>query len=79
MKSTSITVTATSAIEFTKGQVEIIEKAVKDKYKVSSVTIEKVVNPNVIGGVKLTINSVEYDGTVQGKLAAVKSQLMSQL
>ncbi len=79
MKTTTITVIATSALELTKVQVETISTAVKKKYDVSSVTIEKVVNPALIGGIKLTINSVEFDGTVQGKLAKIRSQLLNQL
>ena len=79
MKTDTLTVTVTTALELSKAQEEVISTAVKKKYAVSSVTIEKVVNPSVIGGIKVTINSVEFDGTVQGKLAKVRSQLMSQL
>ena len=79
MKSTDLTVTVSTAVDLSSTQEKAIEKAVKAKHNVSSVTIEKVVDPKLIGGIKLTINSVEYDGTVAGKLAKVKSQLMSQL
>lgn len=79
MKSTELTVTVTTAVELSSAQEKTIVTAVKKKHDVSSVTIEKVVDPSVIGGIKLTVNSVEYDGTVAGKLARAKSQLMSQL
>ncbi|MCA9369352.1 MAG: F0F1 ATP synthase subunit delta [Pseudomonadales bacterium] len=79
MKSTDLTITVATAITLSSSQEKAIEKAVKEKRNVSSVTIEKIVDPKLIGGIKLTINSVEYDGTVAGKLAKLKSQLMSQL
>lgn len=79
MKSTELIVTVSTATELSSAQEKEIVAAVKQKHSVSSVTIEKVVDPTLIGGIKLTINSVEYDGTVAGKLTKLKSQLMSQL
>lgn len=79
MKSTELTVTVSTATALSAAQEKEIVAAVKEKHSVSSVTIEKVVDPNLIGGIKLTIDSVEYDGTVRGKLAKLTSQLMSQL
>jgi F-type H+-transporting ATPase subunit delta len=79
MNSKSIAITVTSAEALSKTQIAHITTAVKKKYEVSSVVVEEVVDPSVLGGIKLMINSVEYDGTVQGKLAQVRSQLMNQL
>jgi len=79
MKSTELTVTVSTAVQLSPAQEKDIIAAVKEKHSVSSVTIEKVVDPTLIGGIKLTINSVEYDGTITGKLTKLKSQLMSQL
>ncbi len=79
MKSTDVIVTVTSAVELTSAQEKALAQAVKKKRNVSSVTIEKVVDPSVIGGLTVTIDSVEFDGTVAGKLEKIKSQLMRQL
>lgn len=45
--------------------------------KFGSVTIEYSVDANIISGIKLTVNSVEYDGSVQGKLTEIKQQLLA--
>ena len=56
MKSTDLTITVATAITLSSSQEKAIEKAVKEKRNVSSVTIEKIVDPKLIGGIKLTIN-----------------------
>lgn len=79
MKAHSITVTVTSAIELSKTQLDSIKAAVKQKHKAEDVVIETILDPSCIGGVKLTINSVEYDATVRGKLEQVRSQLFGSI
>lgn len=79
MKSNSITVTVTAAEPLSKTQLETIKAAVKKKYEVTDVMIEAIVDQTVLGGVKLVIDSIEYDGTVQGKLAQVRSQLLNHI
>ncbi len=79
MKAHSITVTITSAIELTKSQLDSIKAAVSQKHKVDEVVLDTIIDPSCIGGVKLTINSVEHDATVRGKLEQVRSQLFGQM
>lgn len=79
MKAHSITVTVTSAIELSKSQLDAVKSAVKQKHKAEEIELETVLDPSCIGGVKVTINSVEYDATVRGKLEQVRSQLFGSL
>lgn len=74
----TLTVTATTALELSAEQKKIIEKAIKEKYSVTEVTVENTIDPTCIGGIKLSVNGTEYDSTVTGKLNQVRSHLMSQ-
>lgn len=75
----TLSVTATSAVDLTKKQVETILEAVKKTHKSAELQLNQVVDPTVLGGIRLTIGSVEYDGTVAAKLARLKYQLKDNL
>ena len=70
-------VTITSATALSSVQVKKITEAVEKKHKNASV--ETVVDPSVIGGLKLRIGSKTLDGTVSQKLAMIKNQLAKEL
>lgn len=78
MKST-IKVTVTSAIELTKPQVKKITDAVAKKYSGSTVEIKQVVDPAVIGGIKVSLGSEEIDATTYNKLEKLHLQLKQSL
>ncbi len=72
-------VTATSAIKLTEKQMDSIKKTVAQKFPKTKVEITNVVDGSIIGGVKLTINAVEYDATVTGKLERLRNHLLQQI
>ena len=47
----TLTVTATTALELSAEQKKIIEKAIKEKYSVTEVTVENTIDPTCIGGI----------------------------
>lgn len=77
MKTVSIKVV--SAIKLTKSQLDQIKKSVESKFKSTKLSLDTEVNKSVIGGIKLIINAVEYDATVQGKLDKLRSHLTEKL
>lgn len=74
----TLKVTATSAVELTKKQVDSIVKAVEKKQK-SAVEFKQVVDPAVIAGIKLTVGSEEIDATVYTKLEKLHAQLRDNI
>lgn len=62
----------TTAIPLTAVQRQKISEAVIEKH--GSVTIEEVVDPLVIGGIKIVIGSKEYDRTIAGRLQQLHQQ-----
>lgn len=74
-----VSVKVTTAIKLTTSQVANIEKAVAKKHTASDIEFEYIVDPQVIGGIKLMIGSTELDSTLQSKLQAVKQQLLTNL
>lgn len=74
----TLKVTATSAVELTKKQVDSIVRAVEKKQK-SAVEFKQVVDPAVIAGIKLTVGSEEIDATVYTKLEKLHAQLRDNI
>ena len=62
----------TSAVPLSTAQYKILSDAVTEKY--GSIGIEEVVDPSVIGGIKIVIGSKEYDRTIAGRLNQLKKQ-----
>lgn len=73
-----VTVTVTAAQELTKEQLTKLATAVEKK-RGEKVSVNVVVDPSVIGGVKVQIGSAEYDATIDGKLAHLRQELMQSL
>lgn len=71
-------VTITTAHKLSSSHLSKIKKSVGSKYG-EDVVYSEVVDPSVIGGIKLLIGSKEIDSTVSGKIARLKKQLESQL
>ncbi|HYD35647.1 MAG TPA: F0F1 ATP synthase subunit delta [Vitreimonas sp.] len=74
-----LTVTITSAIELTAKQLESIQKAVQKKYSHQEISYQTEVDPGVIGGISIRIGSLEFDGTLKQKFAALRQGLKASL
>lgn len=62
----------TTAIPLTAQQYKTVADAVAQKH--GSIVIDEVVDPAVIGGIKIVIGSKEYDRTVAGRLRQLQKQ-----
>ncbi len=71
MPKTSVTITA--AQKLTVAQRKEITTLLKPK--LGEVTINEVVDPEVIGGFKLSVGNQDFDVTTQGKMKALESLL----
>ncbi len=74
-----VSVKITTAIELSATQRTAMEKALTKARPDQKLSFEYVVDPKVLGGVKLTVGSQELDGTVRTKLSAIKHQLLTNL
>lgn len=74
-----MTIKVTTAVELTKVQRTTIEKTLSAKFKTQHPEVEYVVDPKVLGGVKLTIGSRELDGTLQARLQQVRTVLTQNI
>jgi F-type H+-transporting ATPase subunit delta len=72
-----LNVVVSSAVSLTAGQLEKIKKAVAKKYG-KDASVATVVDPNLIGGVTITLGSRQFDGSVKGKIARIKQSLEAQ-
>jgi F-type H+-transporting ATPase subunit delta len=72
-------ISITTAVPLPEKVTENLINQLKTKLKVNSIQLESKVDPEVIGGVKLIINSVEYDSTIQGKLERLRTQLKATI
>lgn len=61
-------VEVTSAVELDKMQLERIQEKVKSQYNSDNLSIKTVVDPSVIGGVKLKIGDTVIDGTIKTRI-----------
>lgn len=75
----AIQVQVTSAVELSEAQLKKITEAVGNKYPKRKIEIGTVLDPKIIGGIKLVADAVEYDGTVAGKLNRLKQHLQKEL
>lgn len=69
------TITITTAIELDTAHCKKIVAAVEKKLKCSFSSVKTVVNDGIIGGIKITIDNTEYDGSIKGKLDKVYQQM----
>lgn len=67
------TLTITSAIELTASQLKELVSAVEKKY--GKVSVNQIIDPSVIGGVSVTIDSVQIDATVAHSLQQLRQSI----
>lgn len=70
-------VTVTTAVPLTEAQRKTVAQALEQK--IGSTQYKEIVDPSVIGGIKLLIGSTEYDGTLKGKLTRLKGLLLQTI
>lgn len=70
-----VKVTITTARELTKPEISAIEKKMLVKYP-AGVNLKFLVQPEILGGIKLNMGAQEVDATVLASLLAVKQQLL---
>jgi len=66
-----------TAVPLNSTQRQKIQKAIETKYGPMEIT--EIVDPTVIGGIKLRIGSREYDGTILAKIKKLRVQLKQQI
>ncbi len=63
----------TTAVSLTDSQKKQIQKTLSAKF--GSETFEEKIDETVLGGIKITIGSKEYDATLQSKLERIKQHM----
>lgn len=69
-----VTGTVTSAFELADESKKAIEAFVKDKTGATDVVVDTVVDPTVLGGVKITLPGREFDATIARALTTLKTR-----
>lgn len=67
-------VTAVTAVPLTSGQCDALVKRLEAKTG-KTVVLENIVDPAVLGGVKLRYDGVQYDGTLRANLLSMEKSL----
>ena len=67
-------VTVTSAYDLSAKTRKAIEAFVKNQTKSSQVTIDTLIDPSVIGGVKISLSGYELDQTIAHQLTVLKTR-----
>lgn len=70
---TQVTVTTARSLE--KAELATVEKFVSQRFS-KTATLKTIVDPAVIGGIKIQYGTEEIDATVAAKLSSVKQQLL---
>ncbi len=68
---------AVTAVALSAAQREEIVKTLETK--VGTTNLQEIVDPSVLGGIKLIVGSQEYDGTITGKLERIKQHMLKSL
>lgn len=67
----------TTVVELTAAQRKTLLAALEAKY--GAVKLVEIIDPSVLGGIKLLVASTEIDATIQGKVLRLKEQIISRL
>ncbi len=67
-----------SARELGSDELKQLEQVFAAKLNKTSLRLETIVDPSIIGGVKLKIGNRIYDGSVSGKLARIERSLLTK-
>lgn len=73
-----LNITVTTALPLTEEQIGRIGKRMKAVYRGASVRVSVEMDRSLIGGIRVAVGDKRYDGTVQGKLSAMRSALTGQ-
>ena len=68
-------VTITSAVTLSSQQTEQVRSSIKKKYTQEKLEFQELVDPKVLGGLKLIIGSKNYDATLRARLDSLREQL----
>jgi F-type H+-transporting ATPase subunit delta len=69
------TVTITTAVKPSAKQLDPLKKAIEKQYG-SELDFVSVVDPNVLGGIKVQVGSTQFDATVKHKFNQLRSQVI---
>lgn len=66
----------TSAVKLSEKQCEKLLQGFQKKY--SKVELKETVDPSVLGGLKVTVGSVQYDATLRHKLTQLENAVTGE-
>lgn len=72
------TATVYSVRELSDAEKTEIEESFKKKLNKKSVAINNIVDPSIIGGLKIRVGNTIYDGSISGKLNRMRNRLVSE-
>jgi len=70
--------TVYSVRELSEAEKEKLQASFKKQFNKESVAINNVVDPSIVGGLKIRVGNTIYDGSISGKLNRIKNQLVSE-
>lgn len=69
-------VTITTAVKLTAEQLKKLTAAIEKKHG-KTVKIETVINPNILGGIIVTVGSRQVDNSYRSRIEALKQQVLT--
>ncbi|HLR61477.1 MAG TPA: F0F1 ATP synthase subunit delta [Lentibacillus sp.] len=63
--------------ELSEGEKEQLENTFAKRFNKQAVQLETIVDPSIIGGLKLRIGNTIYDGTISGKLKRIERSIVT--
>jgi F-type H+-transporting ATPase subunit delta len=67
----------TSSYPLSKTELSHLQKAIAQKFHKHNITINNVVDPTIIGGIKIKSNSHSIDETLKNKLMLMRENVVS--
>ena len=65
-----------SVYELSDEQLTQIENVIKDRTNLDKVMIENKINPSLIGGVRITVDTTVMDASIENELKNMKQQML---
>jgi F-type H+-transporting ATPase subunit delta len=75
----TIKATIASAVKLSSAQIKKITDVVKAKYSDHTVELKEVVDSSLIGGIKITVGSQQWDATIYSSLEKIHQSLKQSL
>lgn len=69
--------TVYSVRQFSDDEIKKLEKTFAKRLNKEKIKLENIVDPSVIGGVKLRVGNTIYDGTIKGKLQRIERNIVT--